>query len=169
MEMDHVSAEDLFDWYKKMPEFEKVVLGQFKARLADHQRQSGRDREMAKRDDEACRKDRELSPRKARNTRGELIFDLHPAKHLLRMDVANGVHHLMYPKQMQQTRPAYMEFQSKIFKERIYQEERRKRFLNFLAEKREKERPTPSLLRSQVDLLGHVVRRKLARAAHART
>jgi hypothetical protein len=166
VEMDHVSAEDLFDWYKKMPEFERVVFGQFKDRLADHRKTSGRDREMARRDEEACCKDRELSPRKDRNTRGQLCFDLHPAKHLLRMDVANGVHHLMYPSKLQQTRPAYMEFQSKIFKHRIYQEERRKRFLNFLAEKREKERPTPSLSRSKLDLLGHVVRRKLPCGTH---
>ena len=52
--MDHVSAEDLFDWYKKMPEFEDVVFQQFKERLADHQKQSAPNREMARHGEEAC-------------------------------------------------------------------------------------------------------------------
>ena len=121
-----------------------------------------RDHEMARRDEEVCRKDQEISPGKDRNTRGELCFDLHPAKHLLRMDVANGVHKNMSRKELKRTRPAHIQFQSKIFKHQIYQKEHQKRFLNFLVEKREKERPTPSLSQPKVDLLGRVVHRKLA-------
>jgi hypothetical protein len=98
VEMDHVLAEDLFDWYQKMPEFEKVVFKQFKDCLADHRRQSAREHEMARHDEEVCRKDPALSPRKDRNARSELCFDLHPAKHLLQMDIANGVHKRMSPK-----------------------------------------------------------------------
>ena len=144
--MDHVSAEEVFDFYKKMPEFVGVVLSQFKIRLADHRKQLAEGREMAKRDAEAFRKDRLLYPRKDRNQRGELVFDLHPAKHLLRMDVENGVHEQLSPKELQKSRPAYQVFKYEIFKHRIYQEVRRKKFLRYLELKREKERPSQSAL-----------------------
>jgi hypothetical protein len=161
VEMNHVSAEDLFDWYKKMPEFEEVVLRQFKDRLGDHRKQSAQNNEIARRDEEACQNDRKLFPRKANNPRNDLLcFDLHPAKHLLRMDIAQGVHNHLSPAEFQLKRPAYGQFKYRIFKDRIYQEERRTKFLNFLAEKREKERPTPSLSRPKEDLEAHVLLRK---------
>ena len=156
IEMDHVSAEDLFDWYKKMPEFEDVVFQQFKERLADHRKQSAPNREMARRDKEACRKDRGIFPRNTRNSRSELCFDVHPAKKLLQMDVAKGVHKRLTPSKLRRTRPAYMEFKYRIFKHRIYQEERRSKFLNYLEQKREKERPKSSLMRPKEDLQAHV-------------
>ena len=39
--LDHVSAEDLFGYYKALPEFKDVVFAQFKARLKDHRTQNG--------------------------------------------------------------------------------------------------------------------------------
>jgi hypothetical protein len=65
------------------------------------------------------------------------------------MDIAQGVHNHLSPAEFQLKRPAYGQFKYRIFKDRIYQEERRIKFLNFLAEKREKERPTPSHSRDQ--------------------
>ena len=76
--------------------------------------------------------------------KGKLVFDIHPAKKLLREDVKNGVHKHLKPKEMQKTRWAYMEFSLQIFTHRIYQEVRRKKFLHFMNLKRQKERPLPT-------------------------
>jgi hypothetical protein len=163
VDLDHVAAEDLFDFYNNMEEFQNVVLSQFKERLQGHRKQSTRDREMATRDAEACRKDRLVHPREKNNPRGELVFDLHSAKRLLRMDVANKGHEHRTPSVFQRTRPAYMLFKKKIFTHRIYQEVRRQKFLHFLELKREKERPTPAKPRSKVQFTAHHLEKQLAR------
>ena len=138
VDMDHLKAELVWGYYKNRPEFCKVVFKQFKDRLAGHRKQASRDRSMARMGDEAAARDRDLIPRETHNARGELVFDMHPAKHLLRMDVSNSVHKIIGPEDMQQSRPAYRLFKYKIFKHRIYQEVRRQKFLHYLELKRKK-------------------------------
>jgi hypothetical protein len=142
-EMDHVPAEEVFNFYKDSPGFENVTFDQFKDRLSDHRKQALRDRKYAERDAEACRVDRLVHPRQTTNPRGELVFDIHPAKRLLRMDIANGLHKSMSPSELQATRPAYGEFKLRVFKHRIYQEVRRTKFLRWLEIQRNKNIPTP--------------------------
>ena len=139
--MDHLPAETVFEFYRGLPGFENVVFDQFKKRLADHRTQSARDRRYAERDAEACRVDRLVHPRNTSNSRGELVFDLHPAKRFVRRDVANGIHKTMSPLELQVSRPAYREFSRKIFKHRIYQEVRRQKFLHWLEIQRNKDLP----------------------------
>ena len=139
--MDHVPARDIYEYYKDKPGFEQVVFDQFKDRLADHRKQASRDREYAERDAEACRVDRLVHPRDMKNPRGEPVFDLHPAKRFLRMDVANGLHNTLSPMELQKTRPAYGEFKLRVFKHRIYQEIRRTKFLYWLELQRNKDIP----------------------------
>jgi hypothetical protein len=136
VDMDHLKAESVWKYYKNRPEFCKVVFQQFKDRLAGHRKQASRDRIMARRGDEAVARDRSLIPREPHNQRGELVFDMHPAKHLLRMDVSNGKHKIIGPHELRQSRPAYQLFKLKIFKHRIYQEVRRQKFLHWLELKR---------------------------------
>ena len=45
-------------------------------------------------------------------------------------------HATMVPSQLQQTRPEYMMFKPKKFKEHIYQEVRRGKYINYLNKKR---------------------------------
>lgn len=143
--MDNVKAEDVFNYYKRFPEFEHVVLSQFQERLHDHRKQSKEDRVLAARDEEATRKDRQRFPRANRNDHnGKLVFDVHSAKKLLREDIKNGLHKHIKPFEMQQTRPEYKEFEYRIFKHRIYQEVRRQKFLHYLEVKRQKEFPLPT-------------------------
>ena len=132
-------AEEVFDFYKKTKpvQFADVVFSQFKERLADHIKQSNKERWMADRDAAAYDKDRRVHPRKEKNQRGELVYDVHPARELLRMDVAKGLHNEMKPRELQSTRPEYRCFKAKPFKHHIYQEESRQRFMNYLEKKRE--------------------------------
>jgi hypothetical protein len=64
-----------------------------------------------------------------RSNRGELVFDLHPAKLLLREDVKSGENGRMTPSDFQATRPEYMLFKPAKFKERISQEVKRKKYI----------------------------------------
>jgi hypothetical protein len=67
---------------------------------------------------------------------GKLVFDLHPdAKLLLRADVEAGKHLRMTPRELQIT---YQMFEPDIFRQRIYQEVRRSKFVNYLKERRTK-------------------------------
>ena len=85
--------------------------------------------------------DRQLHPRQLTNHRGELVFDLHPAKLLLCEDIKAGAHVEMVPSKFQQTRVEYKEFDPDIFRQRIYQEERYQKYQNWLEDKRtEKQR-----------------------------
>lgn len=142
--MDDVDPKVVFRYYKRFPEFENVVLSQFTARLQDHRKQNSALRALAARDEKATLKDRTRLPRDARNDRGKLVFDLHPAKELLRRDVENRVHKHFKPRFIHQARREYKVFDYQVFKHRIYQEVRRQKFLRYLDSQRRKEFPSPT-------------------------
>jgi hypothetical protein len=83
---------------------------------------------------------KQMHTRKGHNNHGVLVFDLHPAKLLLREDVESGEYERMTPSDFQATRPEYMLFKPKKIEERIYQEVRRKKYLYYLRLKLVQER-----------------------------
>jgi len=140
LEASELSAEQAWDiGYSQMIEFLPVPFPQFKARLKDHRKQVKERLTQSRAEARALEHDRAIFPRKDRNSRGELVFDLHPAKLLLRQDVQANKHKVMKPKELQRTRAEYLEFDGRKFKERIYQEVRRNKFIHYLNLKREKE------------------------------
>jgi hypothetical protein len=78
-----------------------------------------------------------LHPRRMTDDRGQLVFDFHPAKLLLRDDVANNRHVGLKPSQLWSKRDEYQEFDKHIFKECIYQEIKHTKFINWMEMKRE--------------------------------
>ena len=121
----------------KHPEvFNEIDFSQFKARMEDYMTTNKERRERSNMQHQWMMNDRKLHPWQSRNDRGELVFDLHPAKQLLREDVKAGTHVGMAPKQFQETRAEYQEFGRNIFRQRIYLEERYQKYLNWLEEKR---------------------------------
>jgi ribosomal protein S21 len=147
----HRPAKDLWRFYKTLPEFAGVPFSQFKHQLEIYLARSGADKEMAERDERALRHDRAIHPRRSRNRRGELVFDMHIAKDLLRRDIENGRHLEMKPSDLRRTQEAYMQFTKTVFRHRIYQEVRRRKFFHYLDLKRAKQRPAPP--RSKQDLM----------------
>jgi hypothetical protein len=166
-DMDHLPAAFIFEYYKKMPEFEDVCFEQFMDRLKDHRLQASRGLELAKRDADAYRKDQQVHPRQSTDLNGELVFNLHSAKRFLRMDIANNLHKQLSPSELRLTRPAYQEFKLDKFTFRIYQEVRRVKFLNYLESKQQKERPGPSIPHSIVKFhASHLVKQFVAAAPY---
>jgi hypothetical protein len=129
---DHIAPEDAWEFYQDQEGFENVVLDQFKIRLKDHRKQVNQDYLRSQREEAALAHDRQLFPRCDRNHRGELVFDIHPAKEVLRKDIEDGNHKDLTPAQFQSTRTIYQLFDANIFKHRIYQAIRRKKYIHWL-------------------------------------
>ena len=134
------SAETAWKFYQTLKEFEDVPYEQFKARLKDNRAQV-RHRLRRSCDEEiALNRDRKLHPRNKSNHRNELVFDMSEAKELLRKDVKAKMHEKMIPSKLQATRDEYLAFKPEIFKQRIYQEVRYQKYLNYLEKKREEQK-----------------------------
>lgn len=137
------STEQAWATYSQDPEFTGVVFDQFKDRLKGHRAQITTKRRQTARELQAWEHDK-LCPRKTHNERGEPAFDLHPAKALLQEDVRMKLNTQMVPSQLQATRPEYRAFKKHVFKQRVYQEVRRQKFVFYLniarAEKLRKQR-----------------------------
>lgn len=131
LDEDVASPELVYDVYRHHAAFVNVPFAQFYERLRAHRKQVARDFYAAREEFLALQELEILRPRKTHNHRGELVFDVHPAKELLRKDVERMRHQMMKPSELQHTRPEYMEFKPKIFRERIYQEIRRWKFCNW--------------------------------------
>lgn len=134
------TAEDLYyGMYQFTPEFitEGVKFEQFKARLRDHRKQVKDRMERSSWEMAALAHDRLMQPKKTHNIRGEKVFYLTPAYRLLAMDVAANKHQIMTPSELKLSRPEYAEWNLKLFDQRIRQAIRRKRFVNYLNDKRE--------------------------------
>ena len=132
-----MSAESAWDvHYRFLPEFQRVCFKQFKERLRDHRKQVAGDLGRAKREVAAVAAHRLHFPRKTTTHKGAPVFDIHPAKELLREDVKQGNHVGVSPSALRLTKDEYQEFDQDIFRRRIYQEKRRKKFVNYLNEER---------------------------------
>ena len=133
-----VSTEQAWDVYKNLPEFKDVCFKQFKERLADHRQAFKKKVEASIREEDAYQHDCHLHPRnETHDRRGKPIFDRSPAKDLLRSDIKNGAYPLLSPMQLWNSRPEYKLFDLKIFRQRIYQEIRRNKFINWCEMKRQ--------------------------------
>jgi hypothetical protein len=136
---DNILAEQIFPWYKQLPAFESVVIDQFKARLKDHQLAAAKYLHLALQEGQYLVRDRQLYPRQLYNERGEPVFDMHPAKLLLREDIKNKLHLTTHkkPRQLQNSRPEYLLFKPNKFAERIRQEIKLQKYLHYLKLKQE--------------------------------
>jgi hypothetical protein len=85
---------------------------------------------------EAFRLHRSLHPQQTHDHKGQPIFDVHPAKPLLQEDVRMKRHLEMSPMVLKTTRREYGDFDLQTFRQHIYQEVRRQKFIYFLNVKR---------------------------------
>jgi hypothetical protein len=138
---DNLSAQEVWQqYYQTLPEFGNIAFAQFSARLGDHRGQAYDDGAMAARDEEALKKDRKIFPKQTHDVYGKPLFDGHIAQNLLRRDVKYGLQNIIAPMQLRRARPQYQEFSLDIFRQHIYQEVRRQKFLSYLEIKRSKKK-----------------------------
>ena len=137
---DHSARDAWNDCYGMMDEFKDVPYQQFSDRLRDHRKQVQKRVTRSINDNVARMHDRQIYPRQNRNSRGDLVFDMSPAKMVLREDVVNGIHETMTPSELQGLRPEHEGFKSDVFKRRIYQEVRLQKYYNYRDHQREKKK-----------------------------
>ena len=123
--------------YMHLVEFHGVDYEQFRENLNNHRRAYRKKREQVAWAKNAIAHDLELHPRKSHNHCGELVFAFSEAKKKLKKDVERRKHKTMKPIDLRNTRPEYKVFTLDKFRQRIYQQERREKFENYLEDKRD--------------------------------
>ena len=68
--------------------------------------------------------------------KGEPVFSMLAAKPLLSKDITSGAHRRLSLGDLHKSRPEYDQFERRIFKEHVYQEIRRQKFIAYLEAKR---------------------------------
>jgi len=139
---DKDEAKDVYEIYKnRQEEFADVPFDQFKAAYKEATKRATKRRARSAQEAEWLEHDRLLHPRQDHNQRGEPVFDMDiEAKTQLREDVNNKLHKQMKPVELWESRDVYSKYKLDIFRPRIYQEIRRKKYLNYLEKKRTKRR-----------------------------
>ena len=106
---DTLDIQMIFLMYKTLHKefFSQIVFDQFEARMRSYMANASERRERSNMEELAMNLDRQRHPQATMNARGELVFDLHPAKELLREDVENKIHEDMTPDELRMTCDEY--------------------------------------------------------------
>jgi hypothetical protein len=130
----------IWDFYKRLPQFEKIVWSQFEVRLKAHRKQASERDHRSMQEEHYLARDRQLYPRQSHNHRGEPVFDLSPAKFFFyaRTSRTRFIPRKQ-PSELQASREEYKPFKSEKFKCQIYQEVRRSKYIYYLELKRAKQ------------------------------
>jgi hypothetical protein len=137
---DNITAEELFPWYKKIPAFQNVVLGQFKARLKDHRKVAAKESQQAMQEEMYMVHAMAHYLRQTHNEKGDIVFDMHPSKLLLREDIKANLHLTTYKThgKLKASRTEDHPFDPKVFSDRVCQEIKRNKYFHYLELRREK-------------------------------
>ena len=128
MSMDAIRNADAR--YKQYPNFPKYY--------EDLKVQVAMEKKNVREDDVAVEEFMKNNPRSDLNKRGYPHWDTHAAKKLLEVDVANGLHEKMKPRELRRTREEYKEFPRDVFVKRVNREVDKQRCAEFWAFKRNK-------------------------------
>ena len=147
LEESEMTAEKAWNvHYSKLEEFKGVIFKQFKERLADHGVQMTRNMTRSLEEESFLLRDCDLCRTRTTNRKGEPVFDKSAAKLLLREDISNGLHKQMSRLQLQGSRNECEHFEAKIFEERIHQEVKRAKCINYLEWKHQQDRERTSMV-----------------------
>jgi len=138
---EETSTEEAWEHYQLLTEFDLVPFLQFKRQLKAHRQQVTKLIEISMPQEYALAHDRKLFPLQGTKRNGEQKFYLTKAAALLRADVKKDLHAGLTPSQFRLKREEYSKrscgLSLKQFKERIYQEIRYRKYVNWLNMKRD--------------------------------
>jgi hypothetical protein len=145
LDENEMSAEEAWGTcYAHLTEFADVVYDQFKLQLKAHRKQMKEKTTAANAQEAALAHDRQIYPEKTHYKNGRRIFRMSPAHSLLAADVRDGRHNEMTPATLKRCRPEYQEWTLPVFRQWIYQEVRRQKFINYLEWKRDQSKDKPN-------------------------
>ena len=142
LEGEEARARVVYDIYQGREEaFRDVPFEQFEPKYTEYRKKATKQRARAAQELEWLQSDRRLYPRQTHNARGEPVFDLDiPAKEHLRADIKNKLHEQLTPMELHKSREEYKKYKLDIFRQRIYQEVRRSKYIHYLDKKRTEKR-----------------------------
>ena len=123
--------------YEMHPEYKRYKYTNFTANLGSLKGAINDSHKHADFDDAALANDERLHPRSATTTAGLPRWDGSEAQGLLKMDVDDGKHDSMQPKDLYESRVEYEVFSLEVFRKHIYQETRKCVETPYWAHKRE--------------------------------
>ena len=116
--------------YASRPEYSAFPFEFFKRRLSTLRREA-KSQNVRRADDVAAyARDRLLFPQPLYDAKGNLRWEGSAAENHLKLDIANGLHQQMRPRELHQTRAEYQAFDANIFRDHIYQEVKRRKFMS---------------------------------------
>ena len=147
MNDEEVADDDVYVWYQQFDAFKNVGSRQFKARLKGHREQIQRNDATVDWEVEAYMHDRLIHPERMHDRHGNIKFYLTPGRELLRQDLREGKHKTMGIEDLYTSRDEYQVLPLRKFRQRVRQEIRALKFINYLEDKRAKKfgLPPPTL------------------------
>jgi hypothetical protein len=119
--------------YNSRPEFQRFEYKNFRTNLQTQRSLIINDKASAQFDIDAVARHERICPAKSHNNRGEPQWVGSTAEGLLRVDMAAGKHLRMTPMQLYMSKDEYQVHKEEVFRKRIYQSERKRKYKNYLA------------------------------------
>ena len=131
--------------YRQRPEFAEFDgnYKNFPGRLRTARQQIIHKNNCSASDSAALAHDRQIYPKTANNHRGEPRWEGSETEQLLRLDIDASRHKAMSPQQLYQSRKEYYDnYSLSVFRQHIYQEEKRRKFLAHFGSRNTNQRDT---------------------------
>lgn len=113
-------------------QFNDFPYPQFRDRLRDMRKRIHEAKQQAASDSDALDRDMQRHPRAAVDSRGVPRWESSLAEASLKADIANGRQTSMKPKELRASKNEYMNFPLTTFREHVYQEVKRRKYVAFL-------------------------------------
>lgn len=132
-------AEDV---YQQRPEFKSWPFGQFEERLEALREAYQEKKKHSTTDMAALARARAVNPKPTHNKRGEVRWEGSDAERLLKQDIDSKKHMAMFPEELWRSRPQYARDcpTLKVFRDHIYAEVHRRKFIRYRKHKKKKKR-----------------------------
>ena len=108
----------------------------FRSNLRSLRKKVGEKRQRAIEEEAALDHDRNLFPMSAYNQGGQPRWEGSNAEGLLKLDMNQGLHSILTPRELWGSRVEYQLFTRKVFRKHIYQEDRSRKFRVYVSSKK---------------------------------
>jgi hypothetical protein len=127
---------DAYDVYLSRVEFTEFAFENFRSNLRTLRKKIGEKRLLALEEAEALEHDRNLFPLSEFDQRGQPRWEGSDAERLLKLDMDEGYHSILKPRELWGSRGEYQVFTRKVFRKHIYQEDRSRKFRVYISGKK---------------------------------
>lgn len=124
--------------YRRRDVFLTFPYEQFRDRLREMRNALKKKQAISVNELAALQRDRLKFPLQTHNANGKRRWAGSPAEHFLKIDMKNGLHEMMAPRELRLTRPEYVLFDLDTFRGHIHQEKKSKIFRGYVDDKKTK-------------------------------